>query len=398
MIKVLYNALHLTGQFSGVQNTIEQLMKEALMNPADNIDLEILYPANYQIDAFARSSQKTTKININTSHRWKRIGYEHLLMNNYFKKKEKQILHCPAYIRPWNWNALSVVTIHDIIALDFPEYCSSMNRLYFNLLLPRSILKADKIITMSRIVKEDIILKFNIKPDKIHFIYPGINEMYFTNQPEEKLINISVKYKLPEKFILYIGNIEPKKNISRLIESFENLIHKYDIPHSLVIAGRFAWKYILSLITCLIKLAGYIEKVLLAYYWGTSYDADSYNAIFTFIISILVFFREIIEPGFLNVFLKIKHESGEKDAWKVFFSLFWCIFPIALLAFLVLFCFPDTITHLVLPGFSGERLTLSGDLMKAASLSCVFIIISTLTNITLIALSFYYIVCHRQKE
>jgi murein biosynthesis integral membrane protein MurJ len=140
---------------------------------------------------------------------------------------------------------------------------------------------------------------------------------------------------------------------------------------------------VLSLITCLIKLTGYIEKVLLAYFWGTGYEADAYNAIFTFIISILVFFREIIEPGFLNVFLKTKHESGEKDAWKVFFSIFWCIFPIALLISFTLFCYPNFVTYLVLPGFSGERLSLSGDLMKAASLACVFIILSTLTNITL---------------
>jgi murein biosynthesis integral membrane protein MurJ len=140
---------------------------------------------------------------------------------------------------------------------------------------------------------------------------------------------------------------------------------------------------ILSLITCFIKLAGYIEKVLLAYYWGTGNEADAYNAIFTFIISILVFFREIIEPGFLNVFLKAKQESGKKEAWKVFFSVFWCIFPVAVLISLLLFCYSDFITRLVLPGFSGERFSLSGDLMKAASLSCVFIILSTLTNITL---------------
>lgn len=140
---------------------------------------------------------------------------------------------------------------------------------------------------------------------------------------------------------------------------------------------------ILSLITCLIKLAGYIEKVLLAYYWGTSFDADSYNAIFTFIISILVFFREIIEPGFLNVFLKTKHESGEKKAWEVFFSVFLCILPVAVLISLILFCYPNSVTHLILPGFSGERLSLSGDLMKTASLACVCLILSTLTNITL---------------
>jgi len=243
MINILYNALHLTGQFSGVQNTVEQLMKEAFANPANDINFEALCPLNYHFDGIISPSQKLTKIRINTSNRWQRIGYEHFLMKSYFRKKGKHILHCPAYNQPWNWNGLSVITVHDIIALDFPEYCSPSNRLYFHFSLPRSIQKATQIIAVSQPVKEDILRKFKINPDKIKVIYPGIDDIYFTAPSEEKLINTQNKYKLPEKFILYVGNIEPKKNILRLIESFESLILKYDIPHSLVVAGRFAWKY-----------------------------------------------------------------------------------------------------------------------------------------------------------
>jgi glycosyltransferase involved in cell wall biosynthesis len=243
MIHILYNALHLGGQCSGVRNTIEQLMKEAFANPADGINFEALCPSNYHLDGAIHPLQKLTKIDIDASSRWQRIGYEHFLMNRYFRKKEKHILHSPAYIRPRHWKELSVITVHDLIALDFPEYCSLANRLYFRFLLPQSIRNASKIISPSHSVKEDILRKFTITPDKIQVIYPGINDSYFTVPSEEKWINIRIKYKLPEKFILYVGNIEPKKNIIRLIESFENLIHKQNIPHSLVVAGRFAWKY-----------------------------------------------------------------------------------------------------------------------------------------------------------
>jgi len=242
MIKVLYNALHLTGQFSGVQNTVEQLMKEAFMNPDSDIDFEAICPANYQINLKEYPFQKLTRINIDTSNRWQRIGYEHFFMNRYFRKHEENILHCPAYIQPWKWGAPSIITVHDIIALNSPEYCSPSNRLYFNLLLPRSILKASKIITMSHTVKEDILRKIKIKPEKIKVIYPGINDIFFRIPSGKNLANVKRKYLLPEKFILYVGNIEPKKNILRLIEAFENLIRRSDIPHSLVIAGKFAWK------------------------------------------------------------------------------------------------------------------------------------------------------------
>jgi murein biosynthesis integral membrane protein MurJ len=140
---------------------------------------------------------------------------------------------------------------------------------------------------------------------------------------------------------------------------------------------------LLSVITCLVKIAGYLEKVLLAYYWGTSYDADAYNAVFALIISIFVFFREIVEPGFLNNFLKVKHETGKKESWNVFFTVFWCIFPAGIIVSHCLFLFPEAITRITLPGFSDERFALTTRLLQITSPACVFLILSTLTYIAL---------------
>lgn len=243
MIHILYNALHLTGQFSGVQNVTEQLMKEAFIHPVHGICLEALCPQNYRLNLPVTASQKLTNLNIDTSNRWKRIGYEHFYMQRHVKEQSPLILHCPAYIRPWHWKGLNVITIHDIIALDYPEYCSTANRLYFNLLLSHSIINASKIIAVSHTVKNDILKRFDLSPDKIEVIYPGINPIFHIIPTKQKLNEVRIRYQLPSKFILYVGNIEPKKNIARVMDSFENLINKYDIPHKLVIAGRFAWKY-----------------------------------------------------------------------------------------------------------------------------------------------------------
>jgi glycosyltransferase involved in cell wall biosynthesis len=243
MINVLYNALHLTGLFSGVQNTVEQLFEEAFRHTDTNISMETLCPYNYLPNVPIPLSQRLTKIGINSHNRLQRISYEHFFMKYYFKKKNKDILHCPAYILPLNWKDKSIITVHDIIALKFPEYCSTENYLYFNFFLPRSIQNATKIIAVSHTVKNDILQKFNIDSEKIKVIYPGINDIFRTSPSLEKLAEVKKKYHLPQKFILYVGNIEPKKNIVRLIKSFENLVRHSETPHSLVIAGKFAWKY-----------------------------------------------------------------------------------------------------------------------------------------------------------
>lgn len=140
---------------------------------------------------------------------------------------------------------------------------------------------------------------------------------------------------------------------------------------------------VLSFITCLVKLVGYAEKMMIANYWGTGMEADAYNAVFAFIMSVFIFFREIVEPGFMNVFLQVKHEEGERKAWNVFYTLGYCLFPIGLVISLVLFGGSDPVSHLILPGFLGEQLAFTARLMRLSSLACVFLILSTLTYITL---------------
>jgi glycosyltransferase involved in cell wall biosynthesis len=243
MIKVLYNALHLTGQFSGVQRTEELLMKEAFRDSDTNIQIEALCSQNYHPD-FPQSSFKTfRKISIDSSYRWQRIGYEHFLLSRQFDKQNMDLLHCPSYILPRNWKGKCVVTIHDIIALDFPKYCSCANHAYFRLALPYSINKADRIIAVSHTVKNDILRKFPNCSSKIDVIYHGIDDIFREAPSVKKMMEVREKYELPEKYILFVGNIEPKKNVVRLIEAFRNLVQQSCIPHSLVIAGQFAWKY-----------------------------------------------------------------------------------------------------------------------------------------------------------
>jgi len=78
----------------------------------------------------------------------------------------------------------------------------------------------------------------------------------------------------------------------------------------------------LLIITLLIKILGYAEKLILAYYYGTSYQVDVYTVVITIILSLFFFFREIIEPGFLNVFMSAKSQDDDKGAWNLF-SMAW---------------------------------------------------------------------------
>jgi putative peptidoglycan lipid II flippase len=139
----------------------------------------------------------------------------------------------------------------------------------------------------------------------------------------------------------------------------------------------------IGLITVAAKFLGYIEKIVLAYYFGTSYEIDVYNLVITIVFSIFIFFREIIEPGFLNLFMKAMNLRDENGAWNLFNRFFIYIFMMTLALSVFVFFIPAAAIHLFAPGFSPEKKKLAIDMIKIAFPACVFLSLSALTNITL---------------
>lgn len=137
------------------------------------------------------------------------------------------------------------------------------------------------------------------------------------------------------------------------------------------------------LITIAAKIIGYAEKIILAYYYGTSYVVDIYNVVITIVISIFIFFREIIEPGFLNNFLTAKNSNDDRHGWGLFyyFSKYIIIITLTLSAFV--FFWPSATVHLFAPGFTPEKSRLLMRLIQIAFPACIFLSLSALTSITL---------------
>lgn len=146
---------------------------------------------------------------------------------------------------------------------------------------------------------------------------------------------------------------------------------------------RFKGCLIISFITCFIKLIGYFEKIIVAYFWGTDILADIYNTIFLLITTFFILFREIIEPGFLNIFQKARLKNNVGGEWSVFVTFFICLFLISLCVTFCFYFFSFPIVKIILPGFELKNMNLAANLLQISSLSLVFLITSNLTFITL---------------
>jgi len=139
----------------------------------------------------------------------------------------------------------------------------------------------------------------------------------------------------------------------------------------------------LVIINLLGKVFGYGEKLLLAKYFGTSYEVDVYTVVITIVFSFFYFFREVIEPGFLLVFTEKSESNKETEKWSIFnFGLRIILFSTILLTFLI-YLFPAETIKIFAPGFKAEKFILASKLLKTSILACVFLSVSTLTGIIL---------------
>ena len=142
-------------------------------------------------------------------------------------------------------------------------------------------------------------------------------------------------------------------------------------------------------ITLLVKIFGYVEKLLLANYFGTSYLVDVYTVVFTIVFSLFLLFREIVEPSFLNIFLDTRSKGNEVVSWNLFNQGLRLILFVTLIISLASFIFPELFINVFAPGFDGEKLKLSEKLITIAVPACIFLSLSTLTSITLNGLKIF---------
>ncbi|UXM85418.1 glycosyltransferase family 4 protein [Methanococcus aeolicus] len=168
------------------------------------------------------------------------LWYQTLPMKN--ELKELDIIHNPYQLPTFfNFKQKYILSVLDIIQILFPKEIKKSVYISQKIMLSKSIQSADKIISISHHTKNDIIKHFKIPKDKIKVIHLAANENYKPLN-EKEIDKIKQKYNLNYPFILYVGTLEPRKNIPTLLKAFYKL-KKRGIIHKLVITGKKGWKY-----------------------------------------------------------------------------------------------------------------------------------------------------------
>lgn len=137
----------------------------------------------------------------------------------------------------------TVTTIHDIGCWDVPEAMVASSRLFFRILYRKASKFDEKIITVSEFSRQRIQSKLHIPKDRICVIYNGVDSIFFACTSDNmECKEVRKKYDLPDRYILCLSTLEPRKNIKLLINACCSLWENGMIKTDLVLAGRKGWK------------------------------------------------------------------------------------------------------------------------------------------------------------
>ncbi len=152
-----------------------------------------------------------------------------------------ELFHATEHLLPYLGRVPTVLTVHDMIFKLFPEHQKRQNYWYLNATMPLYCRRADAIITVSESSKRDIVQHYRLDPAHVHVIYEAASPE-FVPAPVDAVARVRERYGLPERFALHVGTIEPRKNLTRLVEAMQRL-RDQGLTVPLVIVGGKGWLY-----------------------------------------------------------------------------------------------------------------------------------------------------------
>ncbi|HEX6513463.1 MAG TPA: glycosyltransferase family 1 protein, partial [Chloroflexota bacterium] len=153
------------------------------------------------------------------------------------------VLHCPVNVLPVLNRCPAVLTIHDLTFLRYPDRFRPERRNYLAALTRVSARKARRIMTDSANTKQDVAELLNVQPERIDVVYPGLDEQVFHQLAAAEVAEFRRQKGLPEQFVLYVGTLEPRKNVERLIQAYSVLVARGLDQWPLVIGGAKGWMF-----------------------------------------------------------------------------------------------------------------------------------------------------------
>lgn len=173
---------------------------------------------------------------------WPRL-WTHLRLGWELWRRPPELLFIPAHVMPIVCRVPTVVTVHDLGYRYFPEAHPRLARWYLEWSTRRHARLAARVIADSQATRRDLIGQYGADPERVVVVYPGRDETLTRQNDPAALAHVRARYGIPGDYLIYLGTLQPRKNLVRLLQAFAHLLAAGPSAAglSLVLAGRRGW-------------------------------------------------------------------------------------------------------------------------------------------------------------
>ncbi len=181
--------------------------------------------------------------NFQASHLWTPCHHrlERWSLTTELARHNLDVFHSPDFIPPRGGAGRLVVTIHDLNFLYYPQYLTGESLRYYRDQIKWAVSRADAIAVDSQHTRHDLLASFEISPEKVATIPLAAAEVFRRPVSPDIVREVVDRYQLPAGFVLFVGTLEPRKNIPVLLQALKHLQPALDLP--LVLVGRKGWLF-----------------------------------------------------------------------------------------------------------------------------------------------------------
>lgn len=208
-----------------------------------------------------------------------RILWERLALPR--ASRSLDVVHAPVNVIPPGMRCPTIVTMHDLAFLRFPEVVTPLRRRYLTHILADSARRASLIVAVSESTRRDIIEMWNIPPERIHVVYPAIDPTLRPISDQTDTQDFRQRLSLARPYLLFLGTLEPRKNLETLIDAFALARSQGLTGTDLVLAGSLDWlggSYVVTLrerirrlgLSDVVRLPGFVSNTDRALWYGNA--------------------------------------------------------------------------------------------------------------------------------